>query len=168
MTTEFEAKVAGILKIEDDINEVKAIAAEKTEDLRGNIATHKEIIAEHESAIDEIEAPYNETISFMMEKIQEVKEEIAEEMTEIEEKTIDLDIAKVQMKTTKSVKVLDKKALIDTLANLKGGLEKGVKTFALSYIRKLMEVDEELLEDIAAFEEKNTVYIFKKLEENHE
>lgn len=91
-------------------------------------------------------------------EIQTKKDEIATRMFLKGQKTIDLDIAKVQMKTTKSVKIFDKPGLIDFLRNIENGIEEGVKTFALPFVRKLVDT-KVISSKIATFEENRTVYI---------
>ena len=149
-----------ILSLEDEIEKIEDEMTTKGNKLQDKVGHIAEQLTKAAEELDDIKRPYIERAQENREIIQHAEELILEEMIkEPDKKTIDFDIAKVQMKTTKSVKVLDKKALVDALTNMKGGIEKGVKTFALPYIRKLMEVDEELLEDIAAFDEKHSIYV---------
>lgn len=160
LTTEILVSEISNKRIEDEMAE------------EGGIKWRKEIIKieEHLNAAREeyqnFQTPYAEKIQENQQFIEDAKEIILEEMLkEPDKKTINLDIAKVQMKTTKSVKVLDKVALVDALDGIKGGIENGIKTFALPYIRKLMEVEDAIPENIATFEEKRKVHITKKQEE---
>lgn len=56
------------------------------------------------------------------------------------QKTLPLDVLTLTFRDTKSLKVLDKGAIVDTLMKIKQ-VEKGVKNFALKHLRALAEAE---------------------------
>lgn len=156
---ELEPIVKEILDIEDHINELELASSEETVDLTESIALHREAIERLEGTIAKVEAPYIGTLSCLTAEIESLKGMVVVMLRADDKKTVDLDTAKVQMKTTKSVKVLDKAGLVGILAKIKGGIENGVKTFDMKYLRKAMELEDAVPNDVATFEEKYNVYV---------
>ena len=159
MTPGFEETVAEVLKLQDDLEDLKSAASDNVEDLSRSIALHREGIERLEGQILKANAPYVETIACMTDEIKARKEYLGSILLKDGKKTVELDIAKVQMKTTKSVQVLNKTGLVDILAKMNGGIDNGIKAFNLPYLRKAMELDDAVPEDIATFELNRKVHV---------
>lgn len=158
---EIERLTCIVMQGGDDLMSLIGIAANETSSLnerRGKLQMELAVIGKE---MDAISRPYEDKMKPIHAKIAESKLAIAELMTTAEEKTVDLFIATVTMKTTKSVTIKDNVGLVAELVKIKDGVEKGVKAFTLPHIRKLMDVgivDPKLAE----YTEKQTVYIKAK------
>ncbi len=107
---------------------------------------------------DKFVEPYIERIKPRTKDMQDKRNEIAVIMSLTAKKTVELDIAKVEMRTTKSVKILNKVGLVTALMKIDGGIEEGVKSFALKHIGGLVKA-KALNKDLVGFEETKRVYI---------
>ena len=76
---------------------------------------------------------------------------------DIVDKTYECDVGTATVRTTKSLNIIDKKGLIQILGAI-GKLPEAIRSWHLSYLRKLKDVD--MIEDeIASYEEHQNVVI---------
>lgn len=77
---------------------------------------------------------------------------------DIEEKTYECEAGSITIRTTKSLHVADKKQLMESLLNL-GKLPESIRSWNLSYLRKLKDVD--LIPDNQAYYEEHQNVVIK-------
>ncbi len=155
---EIEPIVRAIIVREAKVKELMGRAADATGELNIKKSEHVQALAEIGNEMDIISKPYEAELDGIMKEIQSKKDEITGLMTDADKKTVELDIATVQLRVTKSVKILNKVGLVKALVNVNDGIENGIKSFALPHIRKLMEVGV-VTSVLAEFEETRRVKI---------
>ena len=107
-------------------------------------------------ALNMLEQPYSTKLLNITSAIETIHETLINGW-DIADKTCDYEIGSATIRTTKSLKVIDKKGLIQTLVGL-GKLPEAIRSWNLSYLRKLKDV--ELIADtVAAYEEHQNVVI---------
>ena len=107
--------------------------------------------------ISELERPYNDQISELTGDIEKVHERLIEDW-DITDKTYVCEMGTATLKTTKSLKISDKKRLIAVLLNV-DKLPESIRSWNLSYLRKLKDVD--MIEDSIAFYEEHQNVVIK-------
>lgn len=155
-----ETIVSEILGLKKQIHNFEEEVKVATQKQDSAITEHKLKILKLKEDIENISEPIMAPLGKVIIDIQSKESELIEFMTSHKEKTIKLDQATVKIRTTKSVKILDKVELVRTLAKIPNGIEKGIKTFALLHIRKLMETDA-IPPELADFEESTKVDIIE-------
>jgi hypothetical protein len=79
---------------------------------------------------------------------------------DITDKTYECDLGSATLRTTKSLNIVDKKGLIDALLKLEK-LPEAIRTWNLSYLRKLKDVD--MIEDKVAYYDEHQNVIIKEV-----
>jgi len=114
--------------------------------------TMKKVVAK----ITELEQPYSDKLLDITRAIEKIYETLIDQW-DITEKTCEYDAGTITLRTTKSLNIVDKKQLISVLLNI-GKLPEAIRSWNLSYLRKLKDVD--LIEDtIAHYEEHQNVIV---------
>lgn len=112
--------------------------------------------AELEKEIRMWELPYEQQLDDFGSQNQIWREKLIKEW-DIEDKTFKCDAGSATIRTTKSLKIKDKKGLINLLQKI-DKLAETIKTWDLTYLRKLADV-KLIEEDIVEYEEKQNVVI---------
>jgi hypothetical protein len=107
--------------------------------------------------ISELERPYTDQISELTEYIEKEHERLIGGW-DITDKTYVCEMGTATLKTTKSLKISDKKRLIAVLLNI-DKLPESIRSWNLSYLRTLKDVD--LIEDSIAFYEEHQNVVIK-------
>jgi hypothetical protein len=106
--------------------------------------------------LDELSKPYNAKIDDIDVRIEEIHESFVKNW-DIIGKTYECEAGTVTLRTTKALKIVDKKRLITTLLDI-GKLPEAIRSWNLSYLRKLKDVD--MIENaIAHYDGHQTVII---------
>ena len=109
-----------------------------------------------EATLSALEQPYSTKLLGITQDIEKIKEVLIEGW-DITEKTCEYDIGSATFRITKSLKIQDKKELIQTLMGI-GKLPEAIRSWNLSYLRKLKDVD--IISDaVATYEEHHNVVI---------
>ena len=103
-----------------------------------------------------LEQPYSTKLLEITQGIEKIKGAIIEGW-DITDKTYECDVGTATVRTTKSLRISDKKQLILTLLKI-DKLPEAIRTWNISYLRKLKDVD--MIDDqIASYDEHQNVVI---------
>lgn len=106
--------------------------------------------------ISELEQPYNDKIGAIDARIKDLHDTLVTSW-DITDKTYECEVGTATLRTTKALKIGDKKRLIQVLLNI-DKLPEAIRSWNLSYLRKLKDVD--MIEDtIACYDEHQNVVI---------
>lgn len=133
----------------------KTIERERAEDediLNASLLMKKAV-----EKITELEQPYNNTLLEINTQIERITENFAEEW-DITDKTYKGDTGEATLRTTKALKINNKEGLI-TLLQKVGKLSGCIRSWNLSYLRKLKDVD--LIDDATAHYDEHQNVIIK-------
>ena len=112
----------------------------------------------------ELERPYNEEIADIASDIDDLHA-ILIDGWDIDDKTYECEAGSATIRTTKSLRITNKKGLIATLFDL-GQLPECIRTWNLSYLRKLKDVNL-IGDEIASYDEHQNVVIKEARDEGH-
>jgi hypothetical protein len=135
--------------------EKEALEQERAEDQE--ILNAKLTMEKVAAKISVLERPYNDQISEITEDIEKDHERLIEGW-DIPDKTYVCGMGTATLKTTKSLKISDKKRLIAVLLKI-DTLEEAIRSWKLSYLRNLKDVD--MIEDSIAFYEEHQNVVIK-------
>lgn len=107
--------------------------------------------------ITELKQPYGDKINDIIYQIDHLHEALVDRWN-ITDKTYECEVGTAILRTTKALKIEDKKELISILLNL-GKLPESIRTWNLAYLRKLKDVD--MIEDTIAYYEEHQNVIIK-------
>jgi hypothetical protein len=107
--------------------------------------------------ITELELPYNNTLLEIDTLIEKLEERFTEGW-DVPEKTYKCDTGEATLRTTKALKINNKESLITLLSDI-GKLSECIRSWNLSYLRKLKDVD--LIDDTIAHYDENQNVIVK-------
>ena len=151
MTDWKEALIADCVVLQKQKELLECERAEDQDILNAEILLHKAM-----ATIKELEQPYYEKITQVTDNIEGIHDKLIAEW-DISDKTYECDTGTATVRTTKSLRISDKKQLIMTLLNI-GKLPESIRTWNLSYLRKLKDVD--MIDDqIASYDEHKNVVI---------
>jgi len=107
-------------------------------------------------ALSALEQPYSDKLLDITRDIEMIHVLFIRDW-DISDKTYKCDLGSATVRTTKSLKIIDKKGLITVLLSI-AKLPEAIRTWNLSYLRKLKDVD--MIEDaIASYDEHQNVVI---------
>jgi hypothetical protein len=135
---------------------VKAdLEQERAEDQE--IANAKLTMEKVAAKITKLEQPYKDEITEITEGIEKMHERLIEKW-DITDKSYACERGVATLRTTKSLKISDKKRLIAVLLNI-DKLPEAVRSWNLTYLRNLKDVD--MIEDSIAFYEEHQNVVIK-------
>jgi hypothetical protein len=127
-------------------------AREEDQEIKNVKSTMKKVATK----ITELEKPYTDKIAALTLDIEKIHETLIRDW-DITEKTCEYDIGTATLRIKKSLNINDKKQLITILLNI-GKLPEAIRSWNLSYLRKLKDVD--MIDDtIAHYDEHQNVII---------
>ena len=111
-----------------------------------------------EDALRTLEQPYSDKLLSITQGIGKIQEAFVEGWG-LTDKTYECEAGTATLRTTKALKIVDKKKLISVLLNI-GKLQEAVRSWNLSYLRKLKDVG--LIEDNEAYFEEHQNVVIKE------
>ena len=118
-----------------------------------NVELTRKKVADKLSALEQ---PYSDKLLDITRAVEKIHETFIENW-DITDKTYECEAGTATVRTTKSLNIIDKKKLITTLLNI-DKLSEAIRSWNLSYLRKLKDVD--MIEDaIAHYDEKQSMII---------
>ena len=151
MSSRKEERIVEVVKLQREKRDIEQQRAED-QDLKNMAISMKKLV----DMISEREKPYNDKIADIAHSIMDIHNILINDW-DITDKTYKCDAGTATVRTTKSLRISDKKSLIITLFNI-DKLSECIRTWNLSYLRKLKDIDL-IGDDIASYDEHQNVVI---------
>lgn len=152
MTDWKETAISDCIALQTQKNTLEHERAEDQE-IKNVESTMKKVV----DKLSALERPYIDKITALTADIEKIHDMFIEKW-DITEKTCEYGIGTATLRTTKSLNIVDKKRLITVLLNI-GKLPEAIRSWNLSYLRKLKDVD--MIEDAIAYYDEHQNVIIK-------
>ena len=147
-----EDLITNYVKLEKDRAALEQARAEDQEILNVEVTRRKV-----EDALRTLEQPYSDKLLSITQGIGEIQEAFVDGWG-IADKTYECKVGTATLRTTKALKIANKKQLIIVLRDL-GKLSESIRSWNLSYLRKLKDVG--MITDNEAYFEKHSNVVIK-------
>jgi hypothetical protein len=151
-----EELITGCLELQRERASLDQARAED-EEIKNLELTMKKVM----DKLSELERPYTDKATSIIAKIENMHDQLKEKW-DITDKTYECDAGIATVRTTKSLKIIDKKRLITILLNI-DKLPEAIRSWNLSYLRKLKDVD--MIDGMAAHYEEHQNVVIKGAED---
>lgn len=151
MTDWKEELIADYIKLQRERVALERERAENQE-IKNVELTMKKVV----DKLSTLEQPYSDKLLNITRAVEKIHETLIQDW-DITEKTCEYDIGTATLRTTKSLNIVDEKRLITVLLSI-DKLPEAIRSWNLSYLRKLKDVD--MIKDaIAHYDEHQNVII---------